>query len=84
MRFYLVIWSGADNDLPVRLFADRLEATAFAKSLGWEPPESHPLVRGDGTPVNLSILEFHDGEPVDHWIVRTFEQEPYIPVPKPF
>lgn len=66
MNAYLVLLIHEMDDLPLRLFADRDEAVAFAKNVQEMPSdEIRELYRTDcSTPVGVRIVKFVGGIPI--------------------
>lgn len=75
---YAVFLCHSMDDVPLRLFDDRDAAFDFAKTAGWDPPETMMKVMQlpkISTPTCITIVTFRDGEPISRVVVRAFEDE---------
>jgi hypothetical protein len=77
---YLVLARCAIDDIPLRLFTALEEASHYARTVGIEEVERvamgflRPRVRISPV-IGIDVMDFRGGVPIDHWIVRTFEDE---------
>jgi hypothetical protein len=71
MDGYLVVLRHAMDDYPIRLFADRDEAFAFAETADWLPDETiRRLFNGGGkSPSCFFVVEFKGGQPCDREVL---------------
>ena len=90
MNGYLVVVRHTEDDIPVFLTSDHLEAVRFAESVKpteWDE-KTMSIIPGDDeesqrllwldatTPLNVSVYEFKDGKFVGFVVVRDFSEEP--------